>query len=1114
MSDQRQCLRCKHSCGPDSFVGKNGQLIKTCSSCRNVATHNTAGIWPACPIATNSMRSCSRSPGIVNRSSSTPAARSHQSSFSSATETVRAGPTFAPASSVIALGAQVDSINSRIGRLEDTIHLNFATILTHIDSLQFSPHPPSTPTSPAAITSQPPLPVFPWVPPEVISQVASDTLKPEHLILLHNTESCISKETPAQAGLVFTDGQVRIAKESSEQHSLSFAKVIPNICVLAQVWLIYTAICVHHTRDLDLNDALLAYLEILIKFDQIYLWKGVTEYHLAICHQHFATPSSSAPSSKPGAKSSHPSCTTTNPPPVEICLTFVPTATKNILSNHAALAVGSSRPTPTPPRRVLNDNIPCQHVAHTTLNRALLVDRAMSPTTTGSGPAVMLLSAFSPPGSGLVDMLLPASSFSGPSLADMLRPASSSLGSGLTGRMFPVASLGSGLVDWKLSATLPGTSCAPSASSAMLVPSLDFFVPQGITDMSSDSASTLLVSLLTGPVPPACPNTACELPIFDHSNTPATVGSLKLEHWAPFLDLYPDQDFANQLRVGVVPKPHSDKCCTIYHLSHPRQLGACLPSVNDSIHHLFVSIHYETLNTIIDFVHRHQGASLWKLDLEDAFQHVIMAEGDARLMGFHFDRLYYQEYTLAFSSHLSPFLFNLFTKFLHWVMSFALQSASPSPTSHSEVYHYLDDFFGTSHPVFNASTPIQVLSVAVAVLCFRLSCKKTVWSTTRLEILGIKLDSVAQTASITDQCHQHILQLCQCIVIWDHASLLELQQVTGHLQFVTRVAPHSLKSHHQAPFGCHISRATRDKLMWWTSTLHGWDGMFLLQPSPLIVEHMWMDASKHSIGSHCGHMEHPTTIFSSELSQHHFQRDICFLEALAVLEVLRLFSSAWSGPHRVLLYVDNENFKHGLQKGSICNPMTQVLFREIFALCLQRHIDLQVTCVHSKANTLTDTFSHRCFALIQQEYPQAFSLLRFNGGAASQHHPAALLPPPSCLNERLSSSGMASRSTKICSEFATFVSTTFCSPQPFPATVSALIEWAAHYHEHAKTYHAVSPTSIHITSCPIGCFAEFCVSIMVYAFTCQLELSRARGLLFLSKKAQLHTHVLSSSPPS
>ncbi|SAM81261.1 uncharacterized protein UBRO_20594 [Ustilago bromivora] len=31
--------------------------------------------------------------------------------------------------------------------------------------------------------------------------------------------------------------------------------------------------------------------------------------------------------------------------------------------------------------------------------------------------------------------------------------------------------------------------------------------------------------------------------------------------------------------------------------------------------------------------------------------------------------------------------------------------------------------------------------------------------------------------------------------------------------------------------------------------------------------------------------------------------------------------------------------------------------------------------------------------------------------------------------------------------------------------------------------HMLSLTSIHITSCLIGCFAEFCVSIMVYAFT-------------------------------
>ncbi|SAM85889.1 uncharacterized protein UBRO_20168 [Ustilago bromivora] len=208
--------------------------------------------------------------GLPTPSLPTPrAAHSHQSPFSSAAETVHAGPTFAPATSVITLGARVDGINSCIGRLEDTIHLNFTTILTRIDSLQSSPHPPSTSTSPAVVTSQPSL--------------------PERLILLCNPKSCISKETPAQAGLVFADSQVRITEESSKQCSSSFAKAIPNIHVLAQVWLVYTAIHIHHTWHLNLNDALLACLEILIKFDQIYSWKGVTKYHLAICHQRFGT---------------------------------------------------------------------------------------------------------------------------------------------------------------------------------------------------------------------------------------------------------------------------------------------------------------------------------------------------------------------------------------------------------------------------------------------------------------------------------------------------------------------------------------------------------------------------------------------------------------------------------------------------------------------------------------------------------------------------------------------------------------------------------------------------------------------------------------------------------
>ncbi|KAJ1027061.1 hypothetical protein NDA18_003078 [Ustilago nuda] len=156
--------------------------------------------------------------------------------------------------------------------------------------------------------------------------------------------------------------------------------------------------------------------------------------------------------------------------------------------------------------------------------------------SSGPGPANTLLVAPSSPGSGLVAPL---------------QPASLSYSSGLSGSESPITSLGSGLGDQRLSASLPSTTRASSTCSAMLGPSLDFFAPLGIANMSSDLASALLVLLLTGPALPARPNTACELPIFDHSDTPATIGSLKLECWAPFLDLYPDQGFANQLRGAL-----------------------------------------------------------------------------------------------------------------------------------------------------------------------------------------------------------------------------------------------------------------------------------------------------------------------------------------------------------------------------------------------------------------------------------------------------------------------------------------------------------------------------------------------------------------------------------
>jgi len=116
-----------------------------------------------------------------------------------------------------------------------------------------------------------------------MEKVALDKLKLEELVKLCNPESSVSKELAHQPGLVLSNRQITVAKDSNDSCISAFLKAIPTIATLAQVWLVYTAIWVRHSHDLELNEALLAHLEYLIDFESMYQWRAVVDYHLAVC---------------------------------------------------------------------------------------------------------------------------------------------------------------------------------------------------------------------------------------------------------------------------------------------------------------------------------------------------------------------------------------------------------------------------------------------------------------------------------------------------------------------------------------------------------------------------------------------------------------------------------------------------------------------------------------------------------------------------------------------------------------------------------------------------------------------------------------------------------------
>nr|QBH67483.1 hypothetical protein UE_1417 [Ustilago esculenta] len=1056
-------------------------------------------------------------------------------------------------------------ISSRLeSRLDQRFEELLATLRTgqpaHPTTVPYNPSPSvfsQTPTAHNHPTGEsPPLSTsrcFPWVTADILDKVAQDKLRPEELVKLRNPESKVSREPTRSTGLVLESGQLTLTEDSSDTRTSTFAKAIPNVAALTQVWLAYVAIRLRYTRNHELAEALLAHLEYLIDYESTYTWRAVVDYHLAVCRLRFGTGavhewadvdnniagrvlltnprmaslnnSSTArrdqapPNFRKGTGSRQSRATTSTSS--DTCRSqaeaplSVPAPPFPSSRDQATPPSRASSQAPPPPSAPSPTQPPQLSIAEDKIKAVLPLKAPpqATPPPRASPKAALPSKAFpqaTPPPRASSEATLPST------VPPQVTPPP---------RASPKATLPSNA---PLQATPP-----PRASSPQAMPPSRALSPRdilaGIIDLPPDLATPILASILTGRPPAPRPNTSCTRPIFDQSDTPAAVGTLNARHWSPFLNLYPDQAFATQLRgvllhgvklgyegplrhearlgvknlpmdstglehlrreissrvsegrlrpvvspdaarlvcspMGVVPKPHSDKLRTIYHLSHPRIPGTRLPSVNSHIDTAFVAIKYDTLDAIMDYIREHPGALLWKADLEDAFRHVVVAESDTRLMGIQFEGAFYQECALAFGGSSSPFLFNLFAEFLHWLAAFTQQSISalqPSsnPQPYSVVTHYLDDFFGAADADANANVPIAALSLAASALGFRLSRKKTVWNTTRLEVLGIELDSVAQTASVTESRRRRILQSCGRILDRGRASLGDMQKIAGLLQFVTRVVPQgraflrrlydAVKARYKTPFERRISSATRTELSWWVNTLSSWDGVSLLQPSPLLIEHIWTDASKCSIGAHLGTMRQPTAVLSREVSRRHRNKDIRFLEALAVLEALRLFSPLWSGPRRVVVHVDNENVEHGLRKGSIRDPATQTILRAIFTLCLQRHIDLVPLRVSSEENILADALSHRRFLFIEQHYPTAFSLLKIQP-PASFKAATRLSAPANFLLWNGLAINTRSRSRAICADFAEFTA----SPRPFPATEPQLIEWVAYQHTKGKSYSTV-----------------------------------------------------------
>lgn len=188
--------------------------------------------------------------------------------------------------------------------------------------------------------------------------------------------------------------------------------------------------------------------------------------------------------------------------------------------------------------------------------------------------------------------------------------------------------------------------------------------------------------------------------------------------------------------LDAIPKKHStpQRFRVIHDLSWPS--GRL---VNDFVPSDKFTCQYDSLDRAIFYIKQAgPAAQMAKLDLSDAYRHILVQPDNWLLLGFtwpisvdgHLRTGYFFDMFLPFGAWSAPALFLQYTDALAFVMA---------DRGSSVIWHYLDDFF-TCGPAFPSTTCHHNLDVMVSscqLLNFTLNPNKLVQPTTCLTLLGI-----------------------------------------------------------------------------------------------------------------------------------------------------------------------------------------------------------------------------------------------------------------------------------------------------------------------------------------------------------------------------------------
>ena len=431
--------------------------------------------------------------------------------------------------------------------------------------------------------------------------------------------------------------------------------------------------------------------------------------------------------------------------------------------------------------------------------------------------------------------------------------------------------------------------------------------------------------------------------------------------------------------MGAVQKKRSSpvRWRIINDLSWPPGQG-----INDGIPKDLFSCRYDTMDSAIGHLkHFGVGALMSKLDLSDAFRHILVHPDDWELLGSTWPievngtitTGYFVDTFLPFGLRSSPAIFLRYAD----TMAFVMEQRGASP-----VWHYLDDFWtcGYPGPGGGCHHNLELMLSTCADLGFEVNPKKTVHPCTKLELLGIELDSEAQIARISETRLQETINL---LLDWQSRTSCtkrQLQSLIGKLNFIClicrpgrtflrRMIDLLTKARHPR----HHLRLTKGffkDVSWWLLFLRDWNGNHFFYDEQWLSNtclHLYTDACSKSFGALFGDQWFSETFDNVGVPN---RRSITFKELYAITMAITVWSS-YLATRKIIFHCDNSAVVQIITSGSSRCPHIMSLMRYLFYVCSRSNIVLTAVHIPGIQNSAADALSRLQVSRFRELVPQA-----------------------------------------------------------------------------------------------------------------------------------------------